>query len=268
MPGVTLTRERIFNGGRPVILHIVRTPPPSDLYRLLPVRASGGVVRRETVPSMQLRFSSLATTVGVNGDFFELASGHPRGMLLQGGVLAFPPHSVRSALAVGPDERLITARFGFEATWHAGTDNPRRIVVMNRPVRQGSRVGLFTRAWGTETPQARGAVELVLSGFPRARLDADLTGTVGAVERNGRTAIPAGGAVLMARGDRRPVLLDKGPVGAEITVRLHVPELPGGTLSAIGGGPTLVENGRPVPQAHQGFSAAHTDRRHPRTAVG
>jgi phosphodiester glycosidase len=268
LPGVTHTRERIFNGGRPVILHVVRTPAPSDLYRLLPIRANGGDVRRETVPAMQRRLSSRATTVGVNGDFFNLASGHPSGLLLQGGVLSAQPSRWRPALAVGLDDRLISQLFGFDATWHVGTDNPRRIAVMNRPVEQQSRVGLFTRAWGSETPRARGAVELVLSGFPRARLDTNLTGTVVAVERNGRTPIPSGGAVLMARGDRRPVLLDKGPVGTDMTVRLHVPELPGGTLEAIGGGPTLVRNGRIVRQSGQGFSTQTFARRHPRTAVG
>ncbi len=57
------------------------------------------------------------------------------------------------------------------------------------------------------------------------------------------------------------------PIGTAITVRLHVPELPGGTLEAMGGGPTLVENGAVVPQARQGFSSGHTHVRHPRTAV-
>jgi hypothetical protein len=53
-----------------------------------------------------------------------------------------------------------------------------------------------------------------------------------------------------------------------ITVRLHVPEFPAGTLDAMGGGPTLVRNGRVVRQSRQGFSSGHTHVRHPRTAVG
>ena len=74
---------------------------------------------------------------------------------------------------------------------------------------------------------------LVLAGVPRARLDADLTGTVVDVDRNGRTPIPPGGAVLQARGDRRPVLLEKGPVGTAITVRLDVPELQAVRISSL-----------------------------------
>jgi hypothetical protein len=268
VPGVTHSRELIFNGGRPVVLHVVRTPPPSDLYRLLPVRAHGGDVRRQSVPSMQRRLSPSATTVGVNGDFFRIETGHPTGIFMRDGVISAPPSRRRSALAVGLDSRLLIDLFGFEATWEADGDRQRRLHDFNRPVTNLPRVGLFTRAWGTTTPRARRAVELVLGGFPQARLDADLTGTVLAVARGGRTPIPAGGAVLQARRTRRDVLLASGPVGTEITVRLQVPELPGGTLEAMGGGPTLVRDGRVVRQSRQGFSSGHTHVRHPRTAVG
>ena len=64
------------------------------------------------------------------------------------------------------------------------------------------------------------------------------------------------------------MLLDKGPVGTAMTVRLDVPELPGGTLEAIGGGPALVRNGRIVRQSGQGFSTQTYAQRHPRTTVG
>ncbi len=268
MPGVTHERELIFNGGRPVVLHVVRTPPPSDLYRLLPVRARGGEVRRQTVPAMQARLSPKATTVGVNGDFFKLETGHPTGLFLRDGVISARPSTRRSAVALGLDGRLLVDLFGFDATWQAGNGSLRGIRNFNQPVENRSRVGLFTSAWGKATPRARGSVELVLAGFPATRLDSDLTGTVAAVERGGRTPIPAGGAVLQARGDKRNVLLARGPIGTPLTVRLRVPELPSGTLEGIGGGPTLVRDGRIVRQAGQGFSPSHTASRHPRTAIG
>ena len=268
VPGVTHTRALIFNGGRPVVLHVVRTPPPSDLYRLLPVRALGGDVRRQTVPAMQARLSRRATTVGVNGDFYKRATGHPTGIFLRGGVISARPSRRRSAVALGLDGRLLVDLFGFDSTWQASTGSVRRIHDFNQPVTNHSRVGLFTRAWGEATPRARRAVELVLAGFPRARLDSDLTGTVLAVERGGRTPIPAGGAVLQARGDMREVLLARAPIGTTLTVRLQVPELPAGTSEAIGGGPTLVRAGKIVPQTGQGFSPGHTAVRHPRTAIG
>jgi hypothetical protein len=268
VPGVTYDRQVVFNAGRPVVLHVVRTPPPSDLYRLLPVRATGGAVRRQTVPAMQRRLSRRATTVGVNGGFVNQHTGQPQGLFLRDGVISQLPHPRRSALAVALDGSLLVDLFGFDATWQTDAGSPRKIRHLNKLVPKLSRVGLFTRAWGAMTPRAYGSVELVLEGFPRARLGTDLTGTVAAVRRHGRTPIPPGGAVLQARGEKRRALLAAGTVGAAVTVRLEVPDLPPGTPDAIGGGPALVRDGRVVAQAGQGFMPGHYAVRHPRTAVG
>jgi hypothetical protein len=265
-PGVTYDRKLIFNGGRPVVLHIIRTPPPSDLYRLRPVRASGSA-RRETVPAMQQRLSRRATPVGVNGDFFSFETGHTSGLFLRNGALSVRPNRVRPALAVGLDGRLLMDRFRFVGRWR-GVGTRHRIHEVNRPVRALPQVGLFTRFWGATTPRARNAVEVVLAGISRTEVDTDLTGTVVAVERGGRTPIPAGGVVLQARGTERPTLRAEAPVGASVTVRLSVPELSAGPLDGIGGGPVLVRNSKTVRQSGQGFSSGTYAVRHPRTAVG
>jgi Phosphodiester glycosidase len=264
-PGVTHQRKLIFNAGRPVVLHIVRTPPPSDLYRLRPVRARGSD-RRQTVPAMQARLSRRATPVGVNGDFFSFETGHTSGLFLRDGVLSVRPNRARPALAVGLDRRLLMDRFSFVGRWR-GIGTRHRIHEVNRPVRALPHVGLFTRFWGAATPRARKAVEVVLDRIPKTEHDADLTGRVVAVERGGRTPIPAGGVVLQARGAERPALRAEATVGASVTVRLSVPEL-SGLRDGIGGGPVLVRNGKAVRQAGQGFSSDTYAVRHPRTAVG
>jgi len=266
-PGITHERKRIFNGGRPVVLHIVRTPPPSDLYRLRPVRAKLSDVRRETVPGMQARLSRRATPVGVNGDYFSFETGHISGLFLRGGLLSARPSRLRPTLALRQDARLLMERMTFVGTWR-GNGSRRRIRDLNRPVERLPRVGLFTTFWGAATPRARNAVEVVLAGLPKTRLDADLTGRVVDVERGGGTRIPPGGAVLQARGSKRRALLAEAPVGTTVTVRLNVPELPAGAREGLGGGPLLVRNGRVVRQAGQGFSPEGLAQRHPRTAVG
>ena len=149
------------------MLHIVRTPAPSDLYRLLPVRAGGGDVRRETVPAMQGRLSPRATTVGVNGDFFKLETGHPTGIFLRDGVLSARPSRRRSALAVGLDSRLLVDLFGFDATWQAAGDRARRIHDFNRPVEDLSRGRALHEDLGRGDAAGSRALELVLGGFPR-----------------------------------------------------------------------------------------------------
>ncbi len=107
MPGVTYERKLMLSAGRPVVLHVVRTPPQGSLYRLRPVLSHGTVVGRQTVPAMQARVSTEATTVGVNGDYFNLSSGHSAGVFLRDGVLSARPNDRRSALALAPDGRLV-----------------------------------------------------------------------------------------------------------------------------------------------------------------
>jgi len=268
VPGVTYERKLMLSAGRPVVLYVVRTPPQGSLYRLRPILSHGTVVGRQTVPSMQARVSTEATTIGVNGDYFNLSSGHSAGVFLRDGVLSARPNDRRSAVALAPDGRLVVDLFGFGGTWRAAGSPQRRLLEMNRPLASAGGVALFTRRWGGPTPRVRGALEVVLTGFPTATLGTDLTGTVAAVVRNGNTAVPPRGAVLQARGKTRATLLAAAPVGTQVTVRLQVEGLPDGALDAIGGGPVLVRDGLPVRQADELFTLGQIARRHPRTAIG
>lgn len=268
LPGVSYERKVVLSGGRPVVLHVVRTPPQSGLFRLDPVLSHGTVLGRQTVPGMQARIRSRATTVGVNGDFFTLETGESSGIFLRDGVLSSPPSLNRSALVLGLDGRIVVDLFRLTGTWQAGAFAERRLQKLNRRIATPSGISLFTPAWGGLTPRARGAVEVVLAGFPAARLATDLTGRVVAVNRGGRTAIPPGGAVLQARGNIRGSLLTEATLGTAMTVRLRIAHFPEGALDAIGGGPVLVRNGRPVRQADEYFTLDQITKRHPRTAVG
>ena len=200
----------VLSGGRPVVLHIVRTPPQSGLFQLDPVLSHSTVLGRLTVPRMQARIRPRATTVGVNGDFFTLRTGESSGIFLQDGVLSSAPTPNRSALVLGLDGRIAVDVFRLAGTWQAGTFPEHRLQKLNRPIATLSGMSLFTPAWGGPTPRAPGAVEVVLAGFPAATLGTDLTGTVVAVNRGGRTAIPRGGAVLQARGNIRGNVLAAG----------------------------------------------------------
>jgi Phosphodiester glycosidase/FlgD Ig-like domain len=267
-PGVSYDREIMFSGGRPVILHVVTTPPPSDLYRLRPVLSHGTVLGRQSVPGMQRRSTTQATTVGVNGDYFNLRSGRSSGVFLRDGIVFSPPGTHRRALAVAPGGSLVVDEFRFTGSWQAGMGARHPLRTINLPLKPGPGVALYTRAWGSRTPRAQGSVELVFTSFPKSALNTDLVGIVARVARGGRTAIPRAGAVLQARGTWRGTMLAGAPAGASVTVRLGMNGLPDGALDAIGGGPLLVRDGVPVKQAGEFFSASQLFSRQPRTAVG
>jgi hypothetical protein len=268
VPGVTYERKVIVSGGQPVVLHVVRTPPQSGLYRVRPVLSHSSVLGRQAVPGMQARIVQRATTVGVNGDFFKLRTGESAGLFLRDGVLSSPPALKRSAFVLGLDGRAVVDIFRLVGSWRAGTFPAHPLQKVNRRIAAAPGISLFTPAWGGLTPRTRGAVEVVLKGFPAATLGGDLTGTVAAVTRGGRTAIPRGGAVLQARGNARTTLLAEAPVGERVTVRLRLADFPEGALDAIGGGPVLVRDGAAIRLAGEAFTLDQIARRHPRTAVG
>jgi Phosphodiester glycosidase len=267
MPGVTYDRQKRIIGGAPVVLHVVRAPSGGGLHRLRPVLSDGTLPGRRMVPSMQRGLAARATTVGVNGDFFHLASGRPSGLFLRGRILRARPNAHRSALAVGSTGTVVVNRFVLDAWWQAGSYEAHPLKEFNRRLTAPG-VALFTPPWAARTPRLRGAVDVVFERFPRARLDRRLTGTVTRRRRGGGTAVPPGGAVLQARSSWRPILIAEAPRGTSVTVQLQMTGFPADAPDGIGGGPLLVRDGLPVREAGEWFSFDQLVSRHPRTAVG
>ena len=111
-------------------------------------------------------------------------------------------------------------------------------------------------------------MEVTLGTFPPAVPGTDLSGTVVAVKPAGGTPIPPGGAVLVARGTSAGRLASEAPVDQRVTVRLILRPQWAGVVDAVGGGPLIVRDGRPVFRALEDFTSDQLSLRNPRTAVG
>ena len=266
MPGVTYEQRLQFTRFGPMRLHILTAPKPDGaLYKLQPVLSNGAVVGRERVTSMQRRAEQSSTTAGVNGDLFTWADGIPSSGLIQDGVLKTTPHPKRSMVGVDTSGNLRVERVAMRATWQGS--GPRRPVhLVNRPPGPNGTT-LYTPAYGNTTPANNGAVEAVLSPFPAATANTDLVGFV-TENRRGSTPIPAGGAVLAAKGSQAQRLVVEAAAGQLVTVRLVLTPDWRDVPEALGGGPLIVRGGKPIFNAGEDFGTYHLNRRHPRTAVG
>ena len=265
MPGVSYTRDVEFTPHGPVVVHVLNAPRPGGLYGLKPVLSNDLIVGRETVTSMEKRASGGATVAGVNGDLFNFRDGHPSGVLMRNGVLDSPPLAERSSTAITADGTIRVDRARYIGYWR-GTGQ-RRALNFNQPPGTNG-VSLYTRSWAPTTPPFGNTTEAVLSGFPDARPNTDLTGTVVQTKTGGNTPIPPGGAVLVARGSSASKLVAEAPVGTIVTARLTFNVDWSAVTDAIGGGPVLLRAGKPVFRANEGFSAGQLAPRNPRTAVG
>jgi hypothetical protein len=266
MPGVTYEREVDFTSHGPVAVHVLRGPRPTGLYALKPVLSNDAVIGRERVTQMQKRISTNATVAGVNGDLFNWEVGYPSGMLMLNGILASPPNPERSSTGIAPDGTIRVDRVKLAGTWQ-GTGQRRPLVLNKEPTSGG--VALYTPSWGPTTPAATETVELVLQPFPAAQPLRDLPGVVVQTKEGGSTPIPPDGAVLVGRGATGAgKLAAEAPLGTNVTVRLILTPDWSGFLDAIGGGPALVQAGRPIFRADEGFTLDQIVPRQPRAAVG
>ena len=271
MPGVTYEKTVEFTPHGAVVIHVLTAPRPGDqngLYQLAPVLAKGTVLGgKERVTQLEKDVSNQATVAGINGDLFSATDGHPAGIFMQGGLLLHPPLSTRSSIGVDSAGALHVDRVKFFGTWR-GTGQRRPLNGLNEVPKAGE-VILFTPAFGARTPVVPGAAEVVLQPFPAAAPNVDLAATVTATAVGGGTAIPPGGAVVMAAGATLAAALQaEAPVGTPLTTRLILQPAWTGVVSALGGGPVLVKNGKPVFRSLEDFTNDQISQRDPRAGVG
>jgi len=265
-PGVTFDGDVQFTPHGPVALNVMIGPRPGGTTTLAPVLSNETLTGTETLTAMQRRLQGSATTAGVNGDYFTIATGVPSGVLMRDGQVSSPPSNERASAGVTTDGTLDVRRISFVGTWQ-GAKARRTLKSFNKPPSTG--VALYTQAWGPTTPPVPGGTAAIVFPFPAAVPNADLTAPVVEVRSGGAPVpIPPGGAVLVATGSAATVLSAEAPVGQLVTSRLvFKPDWPG-VVSAIGGGPEIVRNGAPVFRAGELFTSSQLAPRAPRTGLG
>ena len=264
MPGVTYEREVRFTRHGPVVLHVINAPRPTGAYALEPVLSNNAVVARERLTAMQRRLASTGRVAGVNGDFYR-PDGTPLGIFLQNGLLHRSPVGSRSSLGIDPQGRLTVARVEFFGSFTAA--GPRRPLNRVNQAPGAGGISLFTPAWGPTTPPSADTVEATIVPFGAPALNTDLSGRVVDLVQGGGRTIPRNGAILVARGATAGRLAAEARVGTTVTVRLQLNPDWSGMRHAIGGGPVLVRDGRPVFRAGEEFSTLQLFTRDARSAV-
>jgi len=264
-PGVVYSRQVEFTAHGPVVIHLISAPKPTGLYALKPVLSNNAILGRERVTSMQKRMSAEATVAGVNGDLFSWTDGHPTGALIRGGILDSGPVDFRSSVGIDTDGVLHVERVRLAGTWQGS--GQRRILGINE-VPRPNRTTLYTRAWGARTPAENGGAQAIIQPFPVTKPNTPLTGVVTQYVSGGNQPIPPDGAVLVARGGQAGFLSAEAPIGATVTVLFTLTPPWANVLEAVGGGPIIVREGKPVYRSLEGFTTDQLAYRHPRTGVG
>jgi flagellar hook assembly protein FlgD len=266
MPGVTYQRQVQFTPHGPVVLDVVTAPrPDGSTYTLAPALSNNAIVATEKLTDMEKDVSGASTAVGVNGDYFVANPGKPTGMLMRSGALDSAPFAARSSLGIAADGTLTVAKVSFDGTWR-GSGQRRQLDLNAAPVK--GHTTLYTSAWGPATPAESGVAADVIQALPPAAANRVVSGVVTQVLAGGPVPIPPGGAVLVSRGGQAPHLTAEAPAGTTVELRLTLTPNWSGMVSALGGGPLLVSNGKAVFRARESFGDPLLSPRSARSAVG
>ncbi len=265
IPGLTFERRLDFTTRGPVVANVLTAPRPGGLWQLRPALSNESMLGTERLTAIERRYSVGATVAGINGDLYS-ASGPPSGVLMRNGALDQPPLAGRSSIGIDSSGGLSVGRVAMLATWQ-GSGPRRALNDVNGPAARNG-VSLFTPAWGPVTPSAAGSVEVSFASFPATTPNVELAATVGGVAAGGGTAIPAGGAVLVARGTAAERLQAEAPSGRLVKIRLILKPAWAGVGDALGGGPVLVRKGKAVFRSNEQFTADQLLPRTARSAVG
>lgn len=252
----------------PLSVHVVKVEYARREVRFCTTLGGGSVMGMDIV-SEQVK--SLSPDLGrplvaVNGDFYNESVDYP-----------VRPRDVQ----IRPDGEVVTAPAGHAAFWMDAQGRPQMANIQSRfrviwpdgqttPLclnvpRTNEAVVLYTAALGKST-RTKGGVEYTLEAIepgnrPALRIGQSHEFRVRAVHHNGNNPVDAKSLVLSVGpgSSRNQTVLASGATVRIVTET--IPDLSGATV-AIGGGPTLVKDGK----AMEWKGWVHV--RHPRTAVG
>jgi hypothetical protein len=266
MPGVAYEKQVEFTFHGPAVIHVLTVPRPGGLWSLEPELSNDAILGTERLTAIEKRAATSATVAGVNGDRFS-TNGSPSGILMREGVLDHEPSGARSSIGLDSTGTLHLDRIRLLPSWQGAGQRQTLSALNGSPSSSGT--SLYTPAWGSSTPAAPSAVELVLRPFPATTPNMEVSGPVAEIREGGATPIPQDGAVLVARGTAAiNRVRAEAPLGTRVRVRLILQPDWSGVDEAVGGGPALVRNRKALFDAKEAFVPSQLSLPEPRTAIG
>lgn len=253
----------------PWSIHLVRLERDNPDYEIHSMLA-GQAVTGMTTLSEQIK--ALPPQLGrpmaaVNGDFYftspKAYNGDPQGVQIVNGELISGPtdHACFWIDANGKPNTGVVQPL-FRAAWPHGSTTPFGL----NEERPGDGAVLYTPRMGPSTGTKSGGREYVLEAIDKEawlplRVGAKIRARVREIREAGDTALKPE-VMILSLGPQ--LLVDAPVVGVGDEVELSTATVPAltGARTAIGGGPRLVVDGKPV----SGWKSPH--QRHPRAALG
>jgi hypothetical protein len=267
-PGMVYRME--FDPSTPRVIHAVRLTMRSPVVKISAALAGATVIGdgptqgRGTVSQMVAENGSIG---GINADYF-VPNGDPLGLMVRDGMLLSDSWSTRSLFAWGAS----ALSFGvakFDGRIATADGRAFKLDGINRACAKDELV--LSNAFVGNPMLKPDTVAAVLSapstGLPPS---GRIVATVDHLVADGSVRfVPKDKLLITASGTRAEELLSLRP-NDELRIELRTTGFDWNRVqNAVGGGPKLVSGGKvDIPWQAEGFNDSHTNKRHPRTAVG
>lgn len=268
-PGVVYRAE--VDSAAPRMLHAVRFSPGNPALRWQTELAKGtidedGTKGRETPNKMVERTGAL---VGINGDFFSFDHGAPIGLTVRNGELVNSPVRSRAVFGWGPKDTAFGLGKSKVSMLVAPASREIAIDSVNQPIGENG-FGLYTPAQGYLRPREGATVVLLDTPNVVWSPSTAVNATVTAITTDTKPfLIPTGKAALVVSGSKKPRIAGIS-VDGTVALRFETSGFDWERIdNVIGGGPFLLKDKEvAIDGEAEGFDAAFTDKRHPRSAIG
>lgn len=255
-PGVTHMYRKAQTRAGPMVVHVLRVDPRYATIKSVVAQRREGGFARAAVSRIARRAGALAA---INGSFFNFVNNEPAGLMVQDGQIISSDTHNRSVFGI----RYDGTPFIDDAQVRAAVllDDGREMVVsgVNRAAKP-NKMTLYTSHFGASTRTRKSPYRY------EAAIDA-----AGNILRagQGNLSIPRGGHVLSANGKAFSRAMNGLQPGTRVLVYTQLSGVWEGVRYAVGGGPTIVQNGKVRVTARQeGFGSHIAAGRAPRTAIG
>ncbi len=230
--------------------HVLRVDPADPNVEIRPGLAANMITGSEATSLVATHNDALAA---VNGGYFA-GPGFPLGVVVIDGELVSIPVNRRTAFAITRTGRPIIETFEFQGYVHTSDHVSLWVSSVNQPPAPGG-LAIFTRHYGPLIPPH------VLAAVVRGDIVESITG--------GRVMIPDDGYVLTVAGNDTDLILKHIHPGQRLRTDLQLTPNNVDVVSALGGGPRLVKDGKEfIPFAWEWFTPHFYNLRTARTAVG
>ncbi|PIY38670.1 MAG: hypothetical protein COZ06_30790 [Armatimonadetes bacterium CG_4_10_14_3_um_filter_66_18] len=252
-PGIDWTTTELGTGAGPVAVNVARVDLKSPAYEVRPAMAGDTLLQRDRPSRIAQRVHAL---VAVNGGFFA-TEGAPLGLVVIDKDLVRTPMYSRTSLGLTADGEAHIGRLSTQGYLRLDNGSKLPVAKLNGTRNGEAGVYLYTRWWDRVFPVSAVDYCLVVSGGKVVRGAAGMP-----------VEVPADGYLAVGSGYMATVLAGI-PAGARLSVFFDTAATWASMRHALGGGPTLVRNGREYVSAEgERFRTDVTNGRAPRTALG